>query len=178
MANAKQKDFSMNDFEAKYHEITALYDHAEALVATVESDFVQDPNLQLEIVEPLIMELGDAADVLGEEFMLIAESRRFKHSNKASKARIEASLRKVFVAVSDYQARVRDIGKKAHGAIQNIADPIVQKIQRALEEIVVIFLELIQISLLSIMGKTELEALRVRDTRIAMMMHQQAMQQQ
>lgn len=175
---ASKKDYSVADLEAKYNEITLLYDYAEELVSTVESKFVSDPAQQLEMVEPLVNELGDASDILSEEFLLIAESKRYKNQNKASKARIEAAFRRIFAAIHDYQARVRDVGKKAHGAISNIADPIVDKIQRHVEEIVVVFLEFVQFSLQNIMGQTALEALRVRDARIALMMHQQALSQQ
>lgn len=179
MAAAKKKDYSMEAFEAKYQEITKLYDYAEELVGTIESEFTTDPEKQMSIVEPLIAEIGDAADILTEEFLFIAESKKYQTASKASKARIEGSLRKVFVALNDYQNRVRDVSKKAHGAIMNIADPIVQKIQRQVEQVVIIFLEFIQISLQSIMGKMELEALKVRDPRvIALMMHQHALQQQ
>lgn len=178
MSNSQKKDFSMEEMEAKYHEITKLYDYAEELVSTVESKLVSDANKQLEIVEPLINEMGDAADVLTQEFLLIADSKKNKTQNKASKAHIEASLRKIFAAITDYQARVKNVSKKAHGAIQNIADPIVTKIQRHVEQVVLIFLEFIQFSLQNVMGKMELEALKVRDARVALMMHQQAMQQQ
>jgi len=179
MVTPHKNDISMEEFEARYQEITKLYDYAEELVNTVESQFVQNPAAQLEIVESLINDLSDATDVLSEEFLLIAESKKYNTQNKASKKHIEGSLRKIFAALNDYNARVRDIGKKAHGAIMNIADVIVKKIQRQVEQIVIIFLEFIHISLMNIMGKMELEALKVRDPRIvALMMHQQAMQQQ
>jgi hypothetical protein len=174
-----KKGASMEDFEAKYQEITRLYDFAEELVSTVESEFVKDPEMQLEIVEPLVNELSDATDVLAEEFLFIAESKKYDTPGKASKAHIEASLRKIFAAIADYQSRVRDHTKKAHGAIANIADVVVKKIQRQAEQIVIVFLEFINISLLNIMGKPALEALKVRDPRVvALMMHQQSMQQQ
>lgn len=173
-----QKNYSIEELEQKYQEITTLYDYAEELVNTVESELVKDPEAQLKVVEPLISDIGDATDVLAEEFVLIAESRKHNIQSRASKKRIEAGLRKLYVAVGDYQKRVKNVSKKAHGAILNIADPVVQKIQRQVEKVVAIFLEFIQISLQSIMGKAELEALKVRDTRIAMMMHQHAMSQQ
>ncbi|MBY0406474.1 MAG: hypothetical protein K2Q01_02190, partial [Rickettsiales bacterium] len=157
-----KKTYSDEDFEAKYLEITTLFDMAEELVNTVESRLVQNPDTQLEIVEPLINEIGDAADVLTQEFIYIAESKKNKTTMKASKTNIEGALRKLFAAVHDYQARVKNISKKAHGSIMNIADPIVQKIQRQVEVVVVVFLEFMQISLQSIMGKAELEALKVR----------------
>jgi hypothetical protein len=156
-----------------YNDVTALYDQAEELVATVESQFVADPEAQLAIVEPLITEIGDATDVLSEEFILIAENKKGKAA-KASKTRIEAALRKIYVAVGDYQARV----KGTRGALKNIADPVVAKIQRTVEKVLAIFLEFISISLTNIMNKAEVEALRIRDTRIAQMMHQHAIAQQ
>src|SRR4051812_37971919 len=104
MAHFK-KGTSMEEFENKYEEITKLYDFAEELVSTVESEFVKDADAQLAIVEPLINELSDATDILAEEFLFIAESKKYKTPGKASKTHIEASLRKIFVAVNDYQAR-------------------------------------------------------------------------
>lgn len=178
MAPSKKNDFSMEEYETKYNEITRLYDYAEELVNTVESELVKNQEAQLEIVEPLINDIGDATDALTQEFMLIAESKKTKAQNKASKTQIEGALRKIFTAITEYNNRVRDISKKAHGAIMNIADPIVQKIQRQVEQVVIIFLEFMQISLQSIMNKAELEMLKARDSRVALMMHQHAMAQQ
>ncbi len=178
MAPTQKKEYSLDDLEARHNEITALYDLAEELVATVESDFVSNPGAQLDIVEPLIRDISDASDVLSEEFVFIAEGHRSKNPGRASKTRIEAALRKMYASINDYQLRVRGMGKKAQGAVANIADPIVQKIHRQVEKIVVIFLEFIQVSLQSLMNKAELEALKVRDVRVAMMMHQHAMGQQ
>ena len=177
MTTTPKKEYSMEELEVKYNEITSLYDYAEELVATVESQFVPDANQQMDVVEPLINELSDATDVLSEEFILVAESKKGKAA-KASKPRIEAALRKIYAAIHDYQLRVKGTSKRATNALHNIADPIVTKIQRKVDQIIVTFLEFVQVSLTSIMNKAEVEALRVRDTRIAMMMHQQAMSQQ
>lgn len=178
MASSIKKDSSMEELEARYNDITALYDMAEELVSTVESELVANPDEQLEIVEPLINDISDATDVLAREFIFIAESKKQRAQSKASKAVIEAAFRKIFTAINDYNARVSNVSKKAHGAIMNIADVIVSKIQRAVEQIVIVFLEFIPISLQNIMGKAELEALKVRDARVALMMHQQALQHQ
>lgn len=178
MSSSKTTEYSMEEYEAKYNEITKLYDYAEELVSTVESELVNNPAAQLEIVEPLINDIGDATDILTQEFILIAESHKNKSQNKASKKQIEGALRKIFGAINKYQTRVRNISKKAHGAIMNIADPIVQKIHRQVEQVVIIFLEFIQLSLQSIMNKVELEQLKARDARVALMMHQQALSQQ
>lgn len=171
-------DYNAEEYEAKYDEIALLYDLADDLLSTVESPLVSDPEAQLDVIEPLISEIGDAADVLSQEFICIAESKKTKAPMKASKTMIESGLRKLFAAVNDYQNRVRDINKQAHGSIMNIADPIIQKIQRQIEKVMVIFFEHINISLQSLMGKAELEALKGRDSRIALMMHEQSMVQQ
>lgn len=178
MASSVKKDCTIAELETHYNDIHALYDLAEELVNTIESKLVSDPSAQLDIVEPLINEIGDAADILTHEFILIAESQKHKTSSKASKAQVETGLRKIFNAINDYNNRVRDIGKKAHGAIMNIADPIVQKIQRHVEQLVMVFLEFMQISLQSIMNKAELDQMKSRDARVALMMHQHALAQQ
>lgn len=174
----QEKERSMEELEQQYNTITTLYDYAEDLVSTVESDLVKDPEAQLGVVEPLIADISDAADVLADEFILIAESKKQKVQSRASKKRVEAALRKLYMGLNDYQQRVHDKAKKAHGAIMNIADPIVKKIKEQVEKVVVIFMEFIEISLQSLMNHADLEELRQRNTKIAMMMHQHAMGQQ
>lgn len=169
-----QKELSTEELEQRYNEIATLYDLAGELVDTTESKLVADPEEQLRLIEPLVHEMGEATDILTEEFVLIAESTRPKKKNRASKSHIEAALRRIYTAIHEYRTQVRGTGKQA----ANIADAIVTKIQRQVERVMVIFLEFIQISLANLMGKAELEALKVRDARIALMMHHAAMQQQ
>ncbi len=178
MAKAVQKEYSLEDLEHRYSEVTKLYDMAEEVLSTVESKLVAAPEEQLAVVEPLVNEVADAVDVLAEEFMLIAESKKNKTTMRASKKNIEGALRRVFNAITDYNARVASATKKAHGSIMNIADPLVKKLRRQVEQVVVVFLEFIQISLQSIMNKHELDALKQRDSRIALMMHQMALSHQ
>ncbi len=170
----EKKHSSTEELEQRYNEIAALYDLAGELVDTAESKLTADPDLQLQLVEPLIHEIGEATDVLTEEFILIAESTKPKAKNRASKSHIEAALRRIYTAIHEYRTQVRAAGKNA----ANIADAIVTKIQRQIERVMVIFLDFVQISLANLMGKAELEALKVRDARIALMMHHAAMQQQ
>lgn len=178
MTKLDDTNFSIADLESRYNDITVLYDFAEELVGTVESELIKDPEKQLAIIEPLIADIGEATDVLSEEFIHIAESRKRKIQSRANKAQVEASLRKLYAAIAEYNTHVKDVAKKAHGAIMNIADPIVQKIQRQLEKVVVIFLEFMQISLQNVMGHAELASLKARDARVALMMHQHALAQQ
>lgn len=164
MSAAQKKDYSMDDYKVCYHDITELYNQAEELVATVEHSSINNQDAQLRTLEPLINDVIEATDVLSEEFILVAENKKNRTASKFSKNRIEASLRKVFAAISNYQQTTKNIA--------NIADTIVEKIKSQLDKVVAVFFEFVQISLQSIMNKTELEALRVRDARIALMMHQ------
>ena len=163
--------------EEKYNAVTRIYDLADQLLSTVESPFVRDVEAQMNLVEPIINEISDATDILAEEFIHIAEGRRGTNK-KVNKVRVENAFRKIFNALNDYQVRVKVISKKTHAALKNIADPLIRKIQLHIEEVVVMFLEFVQLSLASIMHKQQLEAIRVRDPRIALMMHQHAMSQQ
>ncbi len=178
MGAVMKKNYSMDELEIKYNTVTELFSLADELVATAESPLVKNADEQLDIIEPLVNELSDATDILAEEFIAIAESRRNGSGKMVNKGRAEAALRKIFNALNDYNERVKDTTKKAHGAILNIADPIVAKIQRHVEEIIVVFLEFINLSLASIMHKTQLDIIKARDPRIALMMHQHAMNMQ
>ena len=173
MASSQEKEYSIEELEERYNDIAVLYDFSEELVSTVESDLVKNQEVQLKIVEPLIHEIGEVTDVLTDEFTLLAAHNKRKNRKHANKVHVEAALRRAFAAISEYQTRTKKFGQQAF----NVADAIVQKIQRQLEKVVVIFLEFIQVSLQSLMGHAELEALRVRDARIALLMHQQAMAQ-
>ncbi len=169
---------SIEALEGRYNDITVLYDLAGELVETTESRFVQNAEQQWGAVEPLISEIGDATDILTLEFLHLAEGVKHNIPNKASKARIEGALRRIYAALNEYRERVRNVTRKAYNAIENIADPIVMKIQRQVESIVVIFLEFVQLSLANIMNQSELSQLRAREARVALMMHQNAQQQQ
>jgi len=177
MTAAQRIDYTLDDMEVKYNAVTELYELADELLATVESPFVKDMEAQMDLVEPLVNEIADATDILSEEFIHIAEGRS-SGAKKVNKTRVENAFRKIFAAITDYQERVKVTGGKAASGLRNIADPIVAKIQRHVEEVVVLFLEFVNISLSSIMHKQQLEMVRARDPRIAIMMHQHAMSQQ
>jgi|GEM_PF-1922836 len=177
MAFAQKEDYSVNDYKAKYQDIVALYGHADELIATVEDAATKNPQEQLNLVESLVNEVADATDILTEEFILVAESKKPRATSKFSKKRIENALRRVFVAISDYRENAKHLAAQSSSAAIIIADKIVEKISQQLDRVVEIFLELINISLQSVMGKTEMDALKVRNTRIAIMMHQISLSQ-
>ncbi len=169
----KIKEYSMEDFKAGYNDITSLCDTAEELLSTVENSAIADPQAQLDLIEPLINEIADASDVLAEEFLLAAESKKNRGANKFSKKRIEAALRRIIVTMNEYHESAKSITKSA----VTLTTPVIKKIQQQLDKVIGIFLEFCQISLQSIMSKAELDALKLRDSRIALMMHQYSVSQ-
>lgn len=167
---------NLAELELKYHDITTLYDLAEDLVETVESEFISDPQEQMNIVENLIETVGESADILSEEFFVVAgNNSKLKPSSKASKNRIETALRKVFVAIENYNKKASASAKKASDTMRNIADPIVEKIKRQMDVVITVFIEFVDISLDRIMQKAQIEELKKRQERIAIMLHEIAM---
>jgi hypothetical protein len=177
MAFAQKNNYSVDDYKGDYQDITALYDYADELICSVNNFKVKAPQEQLDLVEPLVNEITDVTDILTEEFILVAESKKPRSTSKFSKKNIESALRRAFVAINDYQEISIQLAKESGGKVINIADKIVEKIQKQLDKVVVIFLELVSISLQSIIGKTEIDALRVRNSQIAIMMHQLSLPQ-
>ena len=148
--------------EKHYREISSLYDMAEELASTVESEFTKDPEAQLALVEPLISQVADSADVLAEEFINILEKPSLV---KSAKGRVEGALRKLFMAFEDYRNKVNGRGQKTLSGLANIADPVVTKVRRQAERIILIFMSLMEISLDRIMHKSELDEFKRNNER-------------
>ncbi len=178
MKAIQNKDIYLAKMGNKHQSITELYDLADDLLASVESHFVSDQEAQLQLIEPLVNDIGDAADILSEEFIYIASSNNNSGGRKANKSRIENALRRVYNSLAVYHDKVKESARKTKGMLKNIADTVVRKIERHLEEIVVLFMEFVQISLSSIMHKQQLEAVKANNSKIALMMHHHAMMSQ
>ena len=159
-----------SDYEQKYYEISELYDLAEELTDTVQSEFCANPEEQLAIVAPLIEQVGDAADVLCEEYIQLLEGKGKRFGG--SKSRVEGALRRIYVAIDEYGRRVKQAAQETGHNIVNIADPIVKKLKRHMETVIGNFMELVELSLDRIMQKSEIEELKQRQAKIAMMLHQ------
>ncbi len=158
---------SLSEMEEKYYEITELYDLAQELINTVESEFVHHRSQQFSLVEPLVEELSEAADVLTDEFMAIAESK----GKPKNKNRIESAMRKVYAAIDHYHKQVGAVVGETHTGFRNIADPIVKKIKRQMESVIAVFIDFVVLSLDRIMHKSEVEELKQRQEKIAIMLH-------
>ena len=154
---------TMNQLEEHYYEITDLYDLAEELLSTVESDFCKDPEAQLAIVEPLIDEIEAAADVLSEEYMQIVENNVARKPN----GKIEAALRRAYTAIDAYHKRAEKAAGKTVQGFRNLADPIVKKLVRQLEVVVAALVDFAELSLNRIMTNSYAEKLRQHHEKLS-----------
>lgn len=148
---------SKETLEKQYQQITGLYDLAEELASTVESQFVQNPEEQIALVEPLISQAAETADILSEEYVGLFEVPTRK---KTAKTRIEAALRKLFAAFEDYRLRAGKRSADVLVGIANIADPIVEKLRKQVEKITLLFMQMVELSLDRIMHKYEIDEFR------------------
>jgi len=156
-------DTKKEALEKQYREIASLYDMAEELAGTVESEFTKDPETQLALIEPLIAQVADSADVLTQEFITVIEKPVLA---KSAKNRVEGALRKIFMALEEYRKQLGLRSKQTAEGLLNIADPIVEKIRKQAEKIILIFMQLMAISLDRIMHKFEIEEFKRANDRL------------
>lgn len=167
MAQAMTQD--INQLKQNYYEISELFDLAESLADTIDRAHVSDPEEQLKLVEPLIEQISDSADLLTEEYIGLAEGSVKK--NKTTQKRIEGAMRKIFTAIDTYGKKVGRATGEAIEDIKNVADPIVRKIKRQMETVIGHFLNMIDLSLDMVMHKNDVEELKRRHTQIAALLH-------
>lgn len=155
----------INEMEGKYYEVMDLYGLADELIATVESNLVTNPEAQLNLVEPLVEAIGASADILTEEFIELVGAKANRKT--VAKKKIEDALRQLYSAMSDYTAKSAEL---ANG-LSNVADPIVKKLKRQLEVVIAAFIDYVSLSLDRIMQKNDVEELKQRQEKIALMLH-------
>jgi len=160
----------MSEHEQKYYEVMDLYALADELVGTVESNLVTNPEAQFALIEPLVEAIGTSTDILTEEFITLCDGKANRKT--IAKKKIEDALRQVYVAISEYSAKSAEV---MHG-VSNIADPIVKKVKRQLEVVIAAFIDFVSLSLDRVMQKHDVEELKIRQEKIAIMLHSAAQQ--
>ncbi len=151
--------------EAQYHGIVALFDDCDALADSIEATDAAggDAEAQLILLAPLMSDVSAEADVLTEEYITLAEIYRAEPQGnpakvKHAKAKIEASLRKIYLALDQYRLRVRQSAKSA----AHTADALVAKLQEHVEQVVLTFVSILNIALSRIMQNAQAEAFKAR----------------
>ncbi len=146
--------------EIQYGAIVALFDHCDALADSLhEVDAAgEDADAQLLILAPLMSDVSAEADVLTEEYINIAEAQNNPAKLKIAKTKVEASLRKVYLALDQYRLRVRQSARVAAHA----ADALVAKLQEQVEEIVLVFASIIDLTINRLMQATQFDSFKLR----------------
>ncbi|MFN7612005.1 MAG: hypothetical protein ACK5WQ_04780 [Alphaproteobacteria bacterium] len=160
----------MQTWEQHYQDVIELYVLADQLVATAAHSQVEDPETQLDVVGMLAETIGSSADILSEEFIVLCEGKPSR--KRASKKRVEDALRHAYAALGEYALAARGLSSKARG----ITDSIVKKIKRQLELVITAFVDFITLSLDRIMPKHDVEELKQRQAKIALMLHQMSLE--
>ncbi len=159
--------------EEKFRKIIKLYDVAEELLQTVEQQSEVDPEIQLNLVEPMVEAVEESADALSEEYSCLAEGD--SGVTKINKKRVENNLRKIFGAINQYKENVKQQTAQVAASVKKLTDEVVARLRTALEDVVAIFLEAVHISLDLIMQKQEIEEMKKRNLRLATLMHQNSL---
>lgn len=154
---------------AGYDSITELYHLADDLLNSIATEDELQATLHLSVVEPFVGHLAEATDALSEEYLHAADGGAV---HKANRQRVEAAFRKLYLAFEDFNQRLHYMARETAATIRSSSDAVMAKMKRHVENLLVTFMEVMKISLSVIMGKSELEQLRVRDARVALLLHQ------
>lgn len=98
------------EYKDAYQDIMGFYRYAERLVDTVDDPATDNPEEQLEVVEPLIEEIEGSTEVIANEFrQFIKEGQPL---GVLSQKRIETALRNIYLSMCDTQLRAANLPYK------------------------------------------------------------------
>lgn len=161
--------------EIQYGAIVALFDHCDALADSLQNVHAagDDPEAQLVILAPLMSDVSAEADLLTEEYINIAEAQNNPAKLTIAKTKVEASLRKIYLAIDQYRLRVRQSARVAAHA----ADELVAKLQEQVEAVVLVFASIIDLTISRIMQSSQLESFKQRhkDAMLAFQQYNQGL---
>jgi len=93
-----------------YENIIKLYDYAEAIIEAIEQNPEPFPELRLKLVEPVLDQIEESAEVLAEIYIHYIETG--KKPSSRSKIKVEVAIRKIFAAIDSYRESVKRIDWK------------------------------------------------------------------
>lgn len=156
--------------QESYDQIVAMYDMADELVSTVMKSPQEVQEAHFHLVNPLVLQLEESADILTEEFISLAEGKDppANHRN-----RIEAAFRKVYAAMDDCQKRM---GQAVQVVSQGVT-PVLGKVKRHMERVISVFFGYVELTLDRIMQKNDLEQLKKNEEKVAEILHKASQRQ-
>lgn len=158
------------NLEESYYQVVAFYDLADELIASIMNSPKSQQEAHFRLVNPLVEQLEESADILTEEFINLAEGKETS-ANSTRNGRIETAFRKAYAAMEDYAKRAEALRQNAMANLSDSVEPMVVGIKQHIERVISIFVGFIDLALDRIMQKNELEQLRKRDAKIAAMLH-------
>ncbi len=96
-----------SELEEIHNEIMDIYDLAEDVLKAVERKDAEDPELEVEIAEPLIKQIEESTDIVSEKYLDYVESGLNVKPSDA--AEVEAAMRKVFTKATDLIEELKKI---------------------------------------------------------------------
>lgn len=160
------------DYSANYRTILSLYDVAQELVNTVEHPEAADLDTHLDMIEPVVECVEESAEVLTTEYAHLTEGT--KGAKKIKRKNVESALRKFFAVLDEFKHKSADLKGPSFISITKIVAPVIEKLRAAGEQVVAIFMQVVDVALDQILHKSEIEAVKRRNQVIAAMMHQRA----
>lgn len=152
------------ELEESYNQVVAIYDMADELISTVMQSPQETQEAHFRLVNPLVVQLEESADILTEEFINLAEG---KETPQSRRGRIEAAFRKIYAAMDEYQ---KCSGQVAASISQRIS-PVFEGIKRHTEKVIAIFFGYVELALDRIMQKNDLEQLKKNESKVAGILH-------
>lgn len=160
-------------YQSQYNVLTEMYDVAEEMLSPVP--LLDDEQLDhyLDITEPFVEEIGETMDNLTDLYIEIA-AHHHDAAYKASLAtRVETGLRKMFSSVKDFRKKLGDQTAAWQAEAAQLAERCILAVKRKTEEVMVIFANLINLSLDRIMSQKEAQKVLERHGELSSLLHHQ-----
>lgn len=151
---------TMAELELQYQDIVDMFTTADDMISQAET--AANPEAYVNEIEHLVTTVAETADTLSEEFFVIINGKQA--GKKASGQKIESALRRTYTALTEF-------GRTASEATRKHAEKLVTKLKRQLEVVIAGIIEFVTLSLDRIMQKQDIEELKRRQERIALMLH-------
>lgn len=98
---------AINKQKSLYDDIVKIYDLTENIIDVIEEEDAEYPELQLQLSEGVITQLGESADVLVESYIDWIEKNQIATIDDVKK--VERAIRKAFNAGTEFQNKLNKI---------------------------------------------------------------------
>lgn len=127
---ARTENLNKNEQEEVYNEIDRVYALVDNILVTIQESGPGDapPEEQLKIARPVIEQMTESADIVGEKYIEWIENDQ--NASRQDVNTVETAIRKVFTKCTDFINNVTEIGKKASTTIKKAGKNVVSVIEQ------------------------------------------------